>query len=83
MLYYDVTDTVLAQHNQELLNWLSPLEPSKRQYEIRSKRLPDSGRWIFQHNDFSNWLSDSPTSPTLCCYGDPGVGKTYIAYIRM
>ncbi|OCK86704.1 purine and uridine phosphorylase, partial [Cenococcum geophilum 1.58] len=74
-----VPNAILAQHNQKLLNWFSPLEPSERHYGIRSSRLPKSGMWILQHNSFLKWLSDSPASPALCCSGDPGAGKTFIA----
>ncbi|OCK74412.1 purine and uridine phosphorylase, partial [Lepidopterella palustris CBS 459.81] len=74
-----LTERVEAQHNQELLDWLSPLELSKRHYEIRSSRLPKSGMWILQHDSFLKWSSDSPASRALCCYGDPGAGKTFIA----
>ncbi|KAF4635819.1 hypothetical protein G7Y89_g2285 [Cudoniella acicularis] len=67
-----------AQHNQELLKWLSPLEPSERHDDIRSTRLPRSGTWILQHETFQKWFSESPSSPVLFCYGDPGAGKTFI-----
>ncbi|KAI9773367.1 MAG: hypothetical protein M1840_007582 [Geoglossum simile] len=67
-----------ARHNQELLNWIFPLEPSVRHSDIRSNRLPDSGTWVLQYNEFLNRLSDPPTIPVLCCYGDPGARKTFI-----
>jgi hypothetical protein len=81
-LYHAAPDDVLAQHDQKLLNWLSPLEPSERHDDVSSKRLPESGTWMLQHDSYLAWLSESPTNLALCCYGDPGAGKTFIAYVN-
>jgi len=49
---------------------------------VRNRRLAGVGDWILQRNEFESWHNspDSPVNPTLRCYGDQGVGKTYIRY---
>jgi hypothetical protein len=72
---------ILDAQSSKIHVWLSPMEPSKRHRSIRDSRLRNSGTWILQRNEFIKWVSDSPESPCLCCYGDPGAGKTFIAYV--
>ena len=40
------------------------------------------GDWLLRKEEFINWNTgeDGVASPVLFCYGDPGVGKTYIRY---
>src|SRR5436190_8763431 len=67
----------------EIAEWLSPLEPSKRHHSIRDSRLRNTGIWVLEHDEFLNWSSsDSPESLSLFCCGDPGSGKTFIAYVN-
>ena len=79
------SSTVSVGINRESLHiqeWLSPLEPHKRHQDVRNRRLAGVGDWILQRNEFESWRNsrDSPVNPTLRCYGDQGVGKTYIRY---
>jgi len=62
--------------------WLSPLEPHIRHQDVRNRRLHGVGDWVLQRNEFESWRKsqDGSGSPTLLCYGDQGVGKTYIRY---
>ena len=66
----------------EILAWLSPLEPRIRHQDIRAHRVKDVGDWLFQTEEYRNWFNGirggGPGSSVLFCYGDPGVGKTYI-----
>ena len=66
----------------QILAWLSPLEPRKRQKEIRAHRVNEVGDWVLQTHEYRNWLGGSSRSESngsaLFCYGGPGVGKTYI-----
>ena len=78
---YELTNLALAQSDQALLNWLSPLEPWKRHSEIRSTRLLGSGTWVTEGNTYMRWSSEQSASQILCCYGSPGAGKTFIAYV--
>ena len=77
------SSTTSARINEESLRiqaWLSPLEPHKRHQDVRNRRLAGVGDWILQKNEFGSWRRDGSANPTLQCYGDQGVGKTYIRY---
>ena len=66
----------------QLLTWLSPLEPSLRHQAIQDRRVEDVGEWLLQTEEFKSWHTGSgegeSDNSVLFCYGDPGVGKTYI-----
>ena len=66
----------------EILAWLSPLEPRIRHDDIKAQRVEDVGDWLFQTEEYRDWLDGihggEPDNSALFCYGDPGVGKTYI-----
>jgi len=72
----------IADEDSEILAWLSPLSPQTRHDDIRARRIEKVGDWILQTEEYRNWLggtsSDGPDRSALFCYGDPGVGKTYI-----
>ena len=66
----------------EILAWLSPLEPQIRHNDIRVHRVKGVGDWLFRTEEYQNWFhgihcGESDNS-ALFCYGDPGVGKTYM-----
>ena len=63
-----------------ILQWLSPLEPQKRHQAVRTDRLDGVGNWVLETGEFRKW-SDAETGSVeqvLFCYGNPGVGKTYV-----
>ena len=66
----------------QILNWVSPLEPRLRHQDIQDSRVESVGEWLLQTEEFRSWCTVSEgggsDSPILFCYGDPGVGKTYI-----
>lgn len=68
----------LGKLKNEVLQWISTLEPAKKHQGVRSSRLDGTSEWILGHKDYKDWVSGSPTSQTLCCFGDPGAGKTII-----
>ena len=65
-----------------ILAWLSPLDPRLRHQDIRDRRVENVGEWLLQTEEFKSWCTGSEDSKSdgavLFCYGDPGVGKTYI-----
>jgi hypothetical protein len=69
---------------EKILPWISPLEPQKRHYDIRQKRLEGTGGWFLQQSEFQQWIDgDSPkqnsgTGSILTCSGIPGAGKSVI-----
>jgi len=66
----------------EILAWLSPLEPWVRHRDIRDHRVKHVGDWLLRKEEYQNWRDGirdgEPDNSALFCYGDPGVGKTYI-----
>ena len=71
-----------ADGKRAVLEWLSPLEPRERHQAIGIDRMPGVGDWLFLTNEFTQWnqSGDGSAKPVLFCYGDPGVGKTYLRY---
>ena len=72
----------IADYRSKLLAWLSLLEPGLRHRDLRERRVTDVGEWLIQTEGFRGWcgLSREGDGDTtiLFCYGDPGVGKTFI-----
>jgi len=70
----------IADDRSQLLNWLSPLEPSLRHQDVRERRVGHIGEWLIQSEEFRRWrgLSGEGDSAVLFCRGGPGVGKTFI-----
>src|SRR5205807_10227144 len=70
--------------DSKLLAWLSPLEPHVRHQDIRDQRVASVGDWLLETKEFRNWYNgsgeDESDHAALLCYGDPGVGKSYIRY---
>ena len=75
-------DNLSAGGRIEILQWLSPLEPQIRHYDIRAQRIRDVGDWILGAEEYRGWFDDihegKAGGSALFCYGHPGVGKTYI-----
>ena len=71
-----------ADDRPNILAWLSPLDPKLRHQDIRDRRVENVGEWLLQTAEFKSWCAGSEEgrsqSAVLFCYGDPGVGKTYI-----
>ena len=65
-----------------ILAWLSPLDPKLRHQDIQDRRIESIGEWLLQTEEFRSWHAasggDGSDNTVLFCYGDPGVGKTYI-----
>jgi len=72
----------LTDDRSGTLAWLSPLDPKFRHQDIQSRRVENVGEWLLQTEEFRRWYAGSeggePHNAVLFCYGDPGVGKTYI-----
>ena len=72
----------IADDRSSLSAWLSPLEPRLRHQDIQASRVENVGEWLLQTEEFRSWYTGSEGSESnnavLFCYGNPGVGKTYI-----
>ena len=71
-----------AWNRYDILAWLSPLEPWLRHNDIQERLVENVGEWVLQTEEFKSWDAGSGRSESdtgvLLCYGDPGVGKTFI-----
>ena len=65
-----------------LLTWLSPLDPGLRHSDIQERRVSDVGEWLMGTEKFGRWCGldegREGDEAVLFCYGNPGVGKTFI-----
>jgi len=72
----------VAEDLSPLLTWLSPLDPGLRHSDIQERRVNDVGEWLLGTKEFRGWsgLSEEGRGDeaVLFCYGNPGVGKTFI-----
>ena len=75
-------DISIADEKRAVLEWLSPLESRERHQAIGMDRVAGVGDWLLLTSEFARWSEsgDGTASPVLLCYGDPGVGKTYLRY---
>ena len=74
------TNKVTLDENQEIMKWLSPLDPRRRHRDLHTDRLGGVGNWLLGTNEFREWRSNEggADKAVLFCHGDPGVGKTYL-----
>jgi len=72
--------TEIDAEGHQILQWLSPLEPQQRHQGIRADRFSGVGNWLLDTSEFRKWRDAEVGcfEQVLFCYGNPGVGKTYI-----
>ena len=72
--------TEIDDEGRQILQWLSPLEPQQRHQGVRTDRLSSVGNWVLETSELRKWrdAEDGCADPVLFCYGNPGVGKTYV-----
>lgn len=64
--------------------WLSSQEDNNVNSQLHDRNLKareqGSGKWLFSHNDFQNWLTAKRkgSQTNLWLRGSPGVGKSYL-----
>ena len=75
-------NSTVADDRPNILAWLSALDPKSRHQGIRDRRIGGVGEWVLQSEEFKAWSAvseeDKSDEGVLFCYGNPGVGKTYI-----
>jgi len=71
---------VITDDHPGIMQWLSPLDPRRRHQDVRTDRLDGVGNWLLETREFGRWRSKEggADEKVLFCYGDPGVGKTYL-----
>ena len=72
----------ISDERSQILAWLSPLEPRLRHQDIQDRRVEGIGEWVLRTEEFRSWCTGSRgrecDDAVLFCYGDPGVGKSFI-----
>ena len=86
---FNVSNTIIftaPDEESKILAWLSPLDPKMRHHDICNQRVDSIGDWLLETKEFRDWYNGSEKEGSdhgaLFCYGDPGVGKSYIRYTR-
>ncbi|RPA96101.1 hypothetical protein L873DRAFT_1264470 [Choiromyces venosus 120613-1] len=66
--------------------WISPLEPQNRHQSVRTDRFDGVGDWLLETKEFRDWRTrrgnGGSDEAVLFCFGNPGVGKTYLRYVE-
>ena len=75
----------VSDERRQILEWLSPLAPRERHRAVSEGRMDGVNGWLLGTNEFEKWNrgEDKAVHPVLFCYGDPGVGKTYLRCVRV
>ena len=72
----------VADDRPEILKWLSLLDPGLRHSDIQERRVGNVGEWLMGTDKFRRWCGlgegSEGDNAILFCYGNPGVGKTFI-----
>ena len=56
--------------NQEILDWLSPLNMYQKQQDTLSRRHGTTGSWLLNDATFRDWIDSDDSQRTLWCPGD-------------
>jgi len=86
---FNVSNIIFTTTDDEpkILAWLSPLEPQVRHQDICEQRVDSVGNWLLETKEFRSWYNGGwnggSDHAVLFCYGEPGVGKSYIWYERL
>ncbi|KAL7910736.1 hypothetical protein GGI35DRAFT_478150 [Trichoderma velutinum] len=59
---------------QEILEWLTPIDYASQQRDYMNIRQPDTGHWFLNSEEYQTWVGSD--KQTLFCPGIPGAGKT-------
>jgi len=73
-------NNVIADENREIMQWLSQIDPRGRHQDVRTDRVDGVGSWLLETEEFREWKRNEGGEDRgiLFCYGNPGVGKTYL-----
>ncbi|CCX33307.1 Similar to hypothetical protein AOL_s00075g147 [Arthrobotrys oligospora ATCC 24927]; acc. no. EGX50721 [Pyronema omphalodes CBS 100304] len=50
---------------QEILQWISPLDPLKINEDLKSKRFKDTGMWFLKSSKFEAWRNGKSSDEGL------------------
>ena len=66
--------------DEQIMRWLSPLEPKYRHQGVRNDRFNGVGDWLLETSEFREWRGSEGGADKAVLFfsGHPGVGKTYL-----
>ena len=69
-----------SDEDEQIMRWLSPLEPNNRHQGVRTDRFDGVGDWLLKTREFHEWRGGDggADKAVFFCSGNPGVGKTYL-----
>ena len=79
-----IAENKIFDEDNQIKQWLSPLEPRYRHQSVQANRVNGIGGWLLESDEFLEWSGseEEPEQNVLFCYGDPGAGKTHIRLVR-
>jgi len=69
-----------SDEDEQIMPWVSLLEPNNRHQDVRTDRFDGVGNWFLEMREFREWgdSGGGADKAVLFCSGNPGVGKTYL-----
>ncbi|KAG0691812.1 hypothetical protein DFH29DRAFT_1010121 [Suillus ampliporus] len=68
---------IIASERKMFLEWMNPVPCTVKHDASRRRRNTETGRWIFQADEYVAW--NTSDCGFLCLNGQPGSGKTILA----
>lgn len=68
------------EERMKILGWLSSVAYHEKYTDTLRRRHENTGKWFLELAEFQDWLKNESKN-VLWCKGDPGVGKTILAYV--
>ena len=74
---------------EQILNWLTPDDCELKQSNLARDRVPGTGEWLLEREEYQRWKSGRTTPQTnrwssaniLWCSGKPGCGKSMLTCV--
>ena len=71
------------QKREEVLLWLPTSGYQKKHNDVCAQRLPDTGQWFLEREEFRSWRDNPQSNNVLWCHGIPGAGKTVLSSVAL
>lgn len=71
-----VTSKLDRKKDDEILNWVTPIDYGPQLSDFLQRRQPETGNWLLNSEEYQTWLNLA--KGTLFCPGIPGAGKTIL-----
>jgi len=65
---------IADETNEKVLDWLSPLDFSRRHISLHSTGMREACFWLFDDPTYSAWLRPDSATKALWCHGEGASG---------